>query len=364
MLIPNSTSGSIGMSTIALPESDTFSPFGIAIVNSSSGSKDNVMQKTLFVSDHSSSRVISSHDINNLTANSLQSHISYWTSPSQKYPTTLPSQIVADNLGENIYFPQHGGNRISKINVESGIMTEYDIPAGPLSTAVFIAVSDDGNKVWFTEWASNKVAYLDTTVQIPFNLEIKNDNTVSPIILEPNQPKILNVQVSTDKNNSSITSSFSSPLSLTEVELAVIGMTDSGLRGIAYNAQPQRINMENNSTSESTITLNVVQQNNNNIPVRLDQYTAMVKASAPEKDQLLFVSLLYPMLISLDLPSVSQQQQQQQQEDNKQSSEGQDEGFIQDSSLRSIVRIVALPAAIGLIGYIVYVRIKKSKSKK
>ena len=72
--------------------------------------------------------------------------ISYWTSPSQAYPQTLPSQIVSDKAGHNIYFAEHGGNRISKIDTKSGIMTEYDIPTGPLSTAVFIAISDDSKK--------------------------------------------------------------------------------------------------------------------------------------------------------------------------------------------------------------------------
>jgi hypothetical protein len=88
MLIPNSTSGSIGMSTITLPKPDMFSPFGIALVNIS---KDNEMQKMLFVSDHSSSRVISSDNVDNITTDSLQSYISYWTSLSQKYPATLTS---------------------------------------------------------------------------------------------------------------------------------------------------------------------------------------------------------------------------------------------------------------------------------
>lgn len=66
--------------------------------------------------------------------------------PFKKYPATLPSQIAVDKSGKYIYFPQHGGNRVSKIDTQSGIMTEYDIPTGPLSTAVFIAVSDDGKK--------------------------------------------------------------------------------------------------------------------------------------------------------------------------------------------------------------------------
>jgi streptogramin lyase len=189
------------MSTITLPQPDRFSPFGIAIVSQDSNSK---MQKaSLFVSDHSSSRVIvSSVGANDTASNILEPYTSYWTSPSKKYPATLPSQIVVDRFAENVYFPQHGGNRISKIDVQSGVMTEYDIPTGPLSTAVFIAVSDDGKKVWFTEWASNKIAYLDTTIKIPFNFELKNENTTIPIVLKTNQPETLNVGLNmTGKNN-------------------------------------------------------------------------------------------------------------------------------------------------------------------
>jgi hypothetical protein len=93
----------------------------------------------------------------------------------------------------------------------------------------------------------------------------------------------------------------------------------------------------------------------------LNQYTIMIKTSVPEKDQL-FVSLLYPMLVSLNLPSLSQERQQEE-EDNKQSSEENESGFIQDSFLRSIVRNVALSAAIGLIGYIIYVKIKSRRAK-
>jgi virginiamycin B lyase len=199
MLVPNITA--MGMSTITLPQPDRFSPFGIAIVSQDSNSK---MQKaSLFVSDHSSSRVIvSSVGANDTASNILEPYTSYWTSPSKKYPATLPSQIVVDRFAENVYFPQHGGNRISKIDVQSGVMTEYDIPTGPLSTAVFIAVSDDGKKVWFTEWASNKIAYLDTTIKIPFNFELKNENTTIPIVLKTNQPETLNVGLNmTGKNN-------------------------------------------------------------------------------------------------------------------------------------------------------------------
>jgi virginiamycin B lyase len=365
MLVPNSNT-SMGMSTITLPQPDRFSPFGIAVANT--GDHSSKMQKaSLFVSDHSSSRVIvSTLTANDTASNILESYTSYWTSPSKRYPATLPSQIVIDKSAENVYFPQHGGNRISKINIHSGIMTEYDIPTGPLSTAVFIAVSYDGKRVWFTEWASNKIAYLDTTTKIPLNFELEdqNENISTPIDIKTNQPKTLDVRLNAleKNNNSSVTSSFmSSPVSLTEIEMAVVGMTDLGLKGVTYDAEPQRVDMEKNSTAESKINLNLVQQGNrNNAPIELDQYTLMVKASVPEKDQL-FVSLLTPIMVKLDLPEVTKRG------DDVQKSGEENQGWIRefgDLSVRNIIRVSAISAAVGLIGYIVYMRIKKSKEPK
>jgi streptogramin lyase len=368
MLVPNSNT-SIGMSIITLPQPDRFSPFGIAVVNTKDNSSK--MQKaSLFVSDHSSSRVIvSALTANDTASNVLESYTSYWTSPSKRYPATLPSQIVIDKSAENVYFPQHGGNRISKIDIQSGIMTEYDIPTGPLSTAVFIAVSDDGKKIWFTEWASNKIAFLDTTTKIPLNFELEdqNENSSTPIDITTSQPKTLSVRLNAlEKNNNySITSSvMSSPVSLTEIEMAVVGMTDLGLKGVTYDAEPQRVDMEKNSTAESKINLNLVQQGNrNNAPIELDQYTLMVKASVPEKDQL-FVSLLTPVMVKLDLPEVTSGGQSG---DDVQKSGEENQGWIEefgDLSIRNIVRVSAISAAVGLIGYIIYMRIKKSKSQK
>ena len=107
----------------------------------------------------------------------LKNYTSYWTSPSQAYPASLPSQVVSDKFG-NIYFPQHGGNKISKISAGTGLMTEFDIPTGPLATVVYIAVAPDASKVWFTEWASNRIAYLDNTVAIPLDLIIERNESI------------------------------------------------------------------------------------------------------------------------------------------------------------------------------------------
>jgi DNA-binding beta-propeller fold protein YncE len=318
----------------------------------SDGSKTGLQK--MFVSDHGSSRVISSND---LKLNILQSYISYWTSPSQVYPTTLPSQIVADKSGKNIYFPQHGGNRISKISIDSGIMTEYDIPTGPLSTTLFIAVSDDGKKVWFTEYASNKVAYLDTTVPVPLNLQIKNTDD-TPIVLKRNEPKSLDVLLNADDKNYSFSSNS---VSLSEVELAIVGMSDSGLRWITYDTQPQRVNLENNSAVTAKINLNTEEEEDNDNRARPGNYTTMVKASAPEKNSsLLFVSLLYPVEVTLDIPFAAADTSQQQTSSEDKNSL-QESVFRNDLMFRDLARFIALPTAIALIGYIIYRRIKSSK---
>jgi hypothetical protein len=131
-------------------------------------------------------------------------------------------------------------------------------------------------------------------------------------------------------------------------------MTDLGLKGVTYDAEPQRLNMEKNLTTESRISLKLVQQENrNNIPIRLNQYTAMLKTSIPEKDQQ-FVSLLSPVIIKLDLPAdVSSAQGEDNIQRRAQEYQGWIEGFVGDLSLRNIVRLTAITAAVSLIGYII-----------
>ena len=216
----------------------------------------------------------------------------------------------------------------------SGIMTEYDIPTGPLSTAVFIAVSDDGKKIWFTEWASNKAAYLDVNIPVPFNLQVKNNQ----IILDKAGSNTLDVMLEAKQRSPFI--------SLNQSGLAVIGMTESGLEGITYAAQPQWIDMEKNPVAE--LQINLKTENN----ARSGQYTIMVRASAPEKDQLL-VSKLYPVSITLNVPEPITQSQKFE--------ERQDAGLIENISFKDMTKFLAVLAAIGLIGFLIYGRIKRSK---
>lgn len=238
-------------------------------------------------------------------------------------------------------------------------MTEYDIPTGPLSTAVFLTVSDNGEKVWFTEYAANKIAYLDTTVPVPFEMQIttvnqnqnidntqsssnqNNNSIITPLVLKPQEERILDITLkggitnSNSKNDITLDSITLSPpsdsfslLSLNEVKLSVIGMTDSGLvPGFTYSANPQRINMSSDGSNTAQMQTNktynskikLVLEEDNVEKIRQKEYSVMIKSSALEgmerqQQQVeypLFVSLLLPIPVLLDLPLSTIPTQQQ-----------------------------------------------------
>jgi virginiamycin B lyase len=324
-LIPGSKVS--GIFEIQLEKPDSFSPFGIAVSN----------DDQLYVSDHGSSRVV----VSNLSS-AFKNYSSYWTSSSNVYPVSLPSQVISDK-GGNVYFVEHGGNRISKISNE-GLLTEFDIPTGPLATAVYLAITPDASKVWFTEWASNRIAFLDNSATIPLELKPKN---ASQIILNLNQTYPLDILV-TKKNTTGTLR-----VSLDEIELSATGMTDSGLQGLTYLAKPQRFSMTEISNINGTIDLKADAKQ-----AMAGKYTLMSKLSMIEKDNLT-VSFLYPQTVTLDVPVYKSQIQ------NLSSSVNNEEGtnstliFLRDLALYASIVI-----AVTLMGYLAYKKITTGKIKR
>jgi streptogramin lyase len=332
LLIPESRAG--GMSEIKLDKPDLFSPFGIAITQN----KHNLSR--IFLSDHGSSRVI----VSNLSSE-LKNYTSYWTSSSQAYPASLPSQVTSDKFG-NIYFAQHGGNKISKISASNGLMTEFDIPTGPLATVVYIAVSPDASKVWFTEWASNRIAYLDNTMAIPLDLMIERNDNPNPISLKINQTYPLEILVTKNNNKASL------PVSLYGIELSLIGMTDSGLQGLTYIAKPQRFNMTEIPSVNGTIDLTIDEKE-----AIAGKYTVMPRISTLEKDGLT-VSLLQPQTVILYVPAHKAQLQNFSIAENNESSNS---IFVM---LKDLAKYISVGVAATLIGYLIYRKIDQRRPKR
>jgi virginiamycin B lyase len=341
LLIPGSKS--IGMYSIPLEKPDFFSPFGVATT------QVNGVEK-IFLSDHGSSRVIVSN-----SSSDLKNYTSYWTSPSRALPMALPSQVVSDKDG-NIFFAEHGGNKIGKISTDNGIMIEFDIPTGPLATSLFLTVSEDGKRVWFTEWESNKIAYLDNSIQIPFTIAVRNNEStdtgpdMKPIILKQDDSHSVDVRLTLNNNVSSV--------ALPNVtELSVAGMTDAGLKGIVYSSIPERVNLT--AVPQADVKIDLTVESEEAVSGR---YTIMIRASFLEKDGLT-ISLLYPQLIKLDVPNkplvASKTENFQKFLSENPRSELSGLPFI------GLIRTGAIAIVILLVGYLLYRKVgKRIKFKK
>jgi virginiamycin B lyase len=341
ILIPGIKSS--GMYPITLAKPDFFSPFGIATV------QVNGIEK-IFVSDHGSSRVI----VSNL-ASDLMNYTSYWTSPSQALPMSLPSQVVSDKAG-NIFFAEHGGNKIVKISSDNGIMTEFEIPTGPLATSLFLTVDEDQKRIWFTEWASNKIGYLDNSLQVPLNMVVtKNESAstntdITPITLKAGESFPVNVALTLDKNISSL-------VLANDTELSVVGMTDSGLQGVEYTSKPQSVNLMDIPKRNVIMDLKVEMEK-----AIAGNYTIMIRASFLENDGLV-LSLLYPQLVKLDVPTKPSEINKIQ--NFQQFSSKNIESSNSSAMFRDFLRIGAIAVVIILAGYLIYHNImRRSKFKK
>jgi virginiamycin B lyase len=343
-----------GMLRIKLPEPDIFSPFGLSVIS------HNNETNTLFVSDHGSSRIIAIPTYNeNILNEHIQNYTPYWTSPSKFFPNTLPSEIVSDKEG-NIYFAEHGGNRIAKFSTDTKTMTEYDIPTGPLATTVFISLSNDNTKVWFTEWASNQIGYLDITKQIPFKMLLDNGSLSSydkPITFTNNTSYQTNVSLI--RNNLTLKNQ-SGNVQLNNISLSVAGMTDSGPKGITYSFNPQRINLTENNKENSLLTLMMV----NDDVMRSENNTLMVIANTFKNN--ITTSILQPLPISIIKSDDSSSGSSSFPSSTLEETNTNYNNFntLENSNtspkleLIDIIKYLSLSIAIILIGFIIYKRIK------
>ena len=344
-----------GMLKIKLKEPDIYSPFGLSIVNNKNN--NNNINNTLFLSDHGSSRIIAIPIYyQNILNEEILNYTSYWTSPSNNFPNTLPSEIVSDKKG-NIYFPEHGGNRIAKFSSDTKTMIEYEIPTGPLATTVFIALSTDNTKIWFTEWASNKIGYLDLTKQIPYKILLTNKTlNDKPLTFKNNTSYKINVSLV--RNNFSISNQDN--LSLNNIELSVAGMTDNGPKEITYSFNPQRINLIESNKENSLLKLDMV-INDDDI-VRSQNNTLMIIASIRDKNNLT-TSILQPLPISI----IKSEESYDNSSPSAPSTLEEQTATIRNSNSSSeinfinIIKNVSLAIAIILIAYIIYKKLKKRK---
>ena len=124
-----------------------------------------------------------------------------------KTPISRPYWIESDDQGR-IIFNEQTANNISVMNPESQSLVEYNVPsknpywgdcdpgngimADNCGIAQIFDFAIDGEKIWFTEWVENNIGVVDTSVPLPF--EIQLDST--EIALHSGDSKQFNFVVS------------------------------------------------------------------------------------------------------------------------------------------------------------------------
>ena len=154
-------------------------------------------------------------------------------------PISRPTWIKHDALG-NLVFIESDANRIAIMNPKTETLIEYEIPSkNPhwadcggepnCGRAQIFDFEIDGNKIWFTEWAENKIGFVDTSIEIPIHIEItpqelklnqgeiknfeitlksnsKNSLKVQPLVSNPNLESGIDVQLNFDKSSTFVDS--------------------------------------------------------------------------------------------------------------------------------------------------------------
>ena len=113
-----------------------------------------------------------------------------------KTPISRPYWIESDDQGR-IVFNTQNANNISVMDPTSQSLIEYHIPSknshwGDCDPGTGMMLADcglaqifdftvDGTKIWFTEWVENNIGVVDTSTELPLDIQLKSNTlTLTP----------------------------------------------------------------------------------------------------------------------------------------------------------------------------------------
>jgi len=133
-----------------------------------------------------------------------------------KYVTSTPTIDSYGNFGKNpvsnpywiehsdgsLILNEHNANRIGVFNPSSEILVEYTVPSrNPnwadcegieyCGVAQVFDFAVDGKKIWFTEWVENNIGVVDTSIPLPFSIDID----IKEITLKKGETAVVTLQV-------------------------------------------------------------------------------------------------------------------------------------------------------------------------
>ena len=97
------------------------------------------------------------------------------TSANQYQTTTLPFWMKQSTDDQGFWFNEHTGNRVGFFDTITMVLTEYEIPTRPSDGYIvyplgIAADPNDSKKLWFSEWNTDKIAIVDQSIPIPFDI--------------------------------------------------------------------------------------------------------------------------------------------------------------------------------------------------
>jgi virginiamycin B lyase len=133
-----------------------------------------------------------------------------------KYVTSIPTIDSYGNFGKNpvsnpywiehsdgnLIMNEHNANRIGVFNPSSETLVEYTVPSrNPnwadcegieyCGVAQVFDFAVDGKKIWFTEWVENNIGVVDTSIPLPFSIDIDTKE----ITLKKGETAVVTLQV-------------------------------------------------------------------------------------------------------------------------------------------------------------------------
>ncbi|MSV33774.1 MAG: lyase, partial [Nitrosarchaeum sp.] len=134
-----------------------------------------------------------------------------------KSPISRPYWIESNSDG-NLVFNEQTANSIAVMNPKSESLVEYMIPSKNPSWGDCAPDSDCGlaqifdfaihnDKIWFTEWVENNIGVVDTSIALPFGIELDSKD----ISLVPGESKNLSFTISPQQDLSDVSLILSDP---------------------------------------------------------------------------------------------------------------------------------------------------------
>ena len=113
--------------------------------------------------------------------------MSRWT----LYPTSLFNYVVQDSTlpyfmsseGGIVWFNEHYGNSIARLDPKSGTMSEYSEANPPITKGTEIqndvTIGQGTNGLWFTSLSGNYIGFASNSYTPPFSLAVNGSNTLT-----------------------------------------------------------------------------------------------------------------------------------------------------------------------------------------